>query len=118
MISTPEMSGRVNRLHEALVRVLETHGVAGATALSGITATARIAVSHRKGLIGAPRRPILLVIENEAKLRAVLPTLDRWSPKGATPSDQSGHPTLLIVANMTNRRRFSQRDKPTAHVRQ
>ena len=64
-------------LHEALVRVLETHGVAGATALSGITGYGAHRGVHRKGLIGAPRdEPIaLLVIEHEAKLRAVLPTL-------------------------------------------
>ena len=64
-------------LHEALVRVLEAHGVAGVTALSGITGYGVHRGVHRRGLIGRPRdAPIaLIVIDNEARLRTLLPTL-------------------------------------------
>ena len=41
-------------LHEALVRVLEDHGIAGATVFPGSWGTARIARVHQKGLIGPP----------------------------------------------------------------
>jgi uncharacterized protein len=64
-------------LKEALVRVLEEHGVAGATLLQGITGYGAHRGVHRKGLIGAPHDEsvALLVIENETKLRATLPIL-------------------------------------------
>jgi len=64
-------------LQDALVRVLEQHGVAGATVLPGVSGYGAHRGVHRRGLIGAPRdEPVaLLVIENEAKLRAVLPIL-------------------------------------------
>jgi uncharacterized protein len=64
-------------LVEALVRVLESHGIAGATVLRGAIGYGAHRGVHRKGLIGAPhdKRVALLVIENDAKLRAVLPIL-------------------------------------------
>jgi PII-like signaling protein len=64
-------------LHEALVGVLEAHGIAGATVIPGIMGYGAHRGVHRKGLIGAPHdKPVILVvIENEAKLRAALPTL-------------------------------------------
>lgn len=64
-------------LSDAIVRVLEDHGIAGATVLPGLTGYGAHRGVHRKGLIGQPHdKPIaLLVIENEAKLRSVLPTI-------------------------------------------
>ena len=64
-------------LHEALVGVLEDHGIAGATVIPGIMGYGAHRGVHHRGLIGAPHdKPvILLVIEHEAKLRAALPTL-------------------------------------------
>jgi PII-like signaling protein len=64
-------------LDEALVRVLESHGIAGATVLAGVMGYGTHRGVHRKGLIGEPHdKPVaLLVIENEAKLRAALPIL-------------------------------------------
>jgi PII-like signaling protein len=71
-------------LHEALVRVLEEHGVAGATVLQGIAGYGAHRGVHRKGLIGAPHdEPVaLLVIENETKLRAALPILRSMVAEG------------------------------------
>jgi PII-like signaling protein len=64
-------------LHEALVRALEAHGIAGVTVLTGIAGYGAHRGIHRKGLIGLPHdNPnALIVIDNEAKLRAVLPTI-------------------------------------------
>ena len=64
-------------LQEALVRVLEAHGIAGATVLSGITGYGAHRGVHRKGLIGVPhdKPAVMIVIDSEAKLRGVLPTI-------------------------------------------
>ena len=64
-------------LDEALVHVLEAHGIAGATVLPGLAGYGAHRGVHRKGLISEPHdKPVtLLVIENESKLRAALPTL-------------------------------------------
>ena len=64
-------------LHEALVRVLEDHAVAGATVLHGVTGFGAHRGVHRRGLIGAPHdEPMaLFVVENEQKLREALPVL-------------------------------------------
>ena len=64
-------------LHEALVRVLEAHGIAGATVLSGVTGFGAHRGVHRKGLIGLPhdKPAVVIVIDSEAKLRGVLPTI-------------------------------------------
>ncbi|MGE4222295.1 MAG: DUF190 domain-containing protein [Vicinamibacterales bacterium] len=72
-------------LYEAIIRVLESHNIAGVTVLSGLAGYGAHRASHRKGLmIGAPHdRPIvLLVAENDAKLRAVLPTVRSMIPEG------------------------------------
>ena len=64
-------------LHEALMRVLEVHGVAGVTVLQGVTGYGAHHAVHRKGLIDLPHdKPVaVVVIDNEATLRAVLPTM-------------------------------------------
>jgi PII-like signaling protein len=64
-------------LHEAIVRVLETHGIAGVTVLQGLTGFGAHRAVHRRGLIGLPhdKPTAMLIVENEAKLRAVLPTI-------------------------------------------
>jgi hypothetical protein len=64
-------------LDEALVRVLERHGIAGATVLRGVMGYGAYRGVHQKGMIGEPHHKpaTLLVMENEAKLRAVLPIL-------------------------------------------
>jgi PII-like signaling protein len=65
------------RLDEALVRVLELHGIAGATVVPGVMGYGAHRTVHQKGLIGQPHdKPVtLLVIENETKLRRALPVL-------------------------------------------
>ena len=64
-------------LHEALVSVLEEHGIAGATALHGVMGYGTHRGVHRRGLIGPPHdEPMtLVVVESERKLREALPTL-------------------------------------------
>jgi uncharacterized protein len=71
-------------LHDALVRVLEAHGIAGATVLSGITGFGAHRGVHRKGLIGLPhdKPAVVLVIENESKLRELIPTLRSMIAEG------------------------------------
>jgi uncharacterized protein len=62
-------------LHEAIVRVLQAEGIAGVTVLQGLTGFGAHRAVHRRGLIGRPhdKPTAIVVIENEAKLRAVLP---------------------------------------------
>ena len=64
-------------LHEALVRVLESHGIAGATVLQGLTGYGAHRAVHHKGLIGLPhdRPTAIFVVDSEATLREVLPTI-------------------------------------------
>jgi PII-like signaling protein len=64
-------------LHEALGRVLEAHGIAGVTVLEGVTGFGAHRAVHRRGLIGLPhdKPTAIVIIENEAKLRALLPTI-------------------------------------------
>jgi PII-like signaling protein len=71
-------------LHEALVGVLEAHGIAGATVIPGIMGYGAHRGVRRMGLIRAPHdKPMLLfVIENDAKLRAALPTLRSMVAEG------------------------------------
>jgi hypothetical protein len=71
-------------LHEALVRVLEAHGVAGASVFTGVGGYGAHRRVHRKGLIGFPRdKPAaVLVIDSEASIRAVLPTIRRMVAQG------------------------------------
>jgi PII-like signaling protein len=71
-------------LHEAILRVLETHGIAGVTVLQGVTGFGAHRAVHRRGLIGLPvdKPTVILVIENEVKLRAVLPTIRSMIEEG------------------------------------
>ena len=64
-------------LHEAIVRVLEQEGIAGATVLSGIMGYGIHRRIHRKGLLGvSDDKPLTIaVIDNEQKLRDVLPAI-------------------------------------------
>lgn len=64
-------------LHEAIVRVLEQNGIAGATVFSGIMGYGIHHRIHRRGLLGvADDKPLSIVaIDSEDKLRMVLPTL-------------------------------------------
>ena len=62
-------------LHEAIVRMLENRGVAGATVWSGIMGYGESRQVHRTGLFGDERPIIISVIDSEPKIRAVLPQL-------------------------------------------
>ena len=64
-------------LAEAIVRVLAEHGVSGATVMSGVMGYGVHRRIHRKGLFGiSDDKPnMLVIIENEQKLRAVLPVV-------------------------------------------
>jgi PII-like signaling protein len=64
-------------LHEAIVRVLEQNGIAGATVLSGIVGYGVHRRIHRKGLLGvSDDKPLTIaVVDNEKKVRDVLPTI-------------------------------------------
>src|SRR5262245_14000850 len=64
-------------LHEAIVNVLAQHGIAGATVLSGIMGYGIHRRIHRKGLLGvSDDKPLTIaVIDNEQKLRDVLPAI-------------------------------------------
>ena len=64
-------------LHEAIVRVLEQNGVAGATVLSGIMGYGIHRRIHRRGLLGvSDDKPLTIAaIDNEDKLRNVLPAV-------------------------------------------
>ncbi len=64
-------------LHEAIVRVLEQSGIAGATVLSGIMGYGIHRRIHHKGLLGvSDDKPLTIAaIDNEKKLRDVLPLI-------------------------------------------
>ena len=64
-------------LHTAIVRVLEQNGIAGATVLSGIMGYGIHRHIHRRGLLGvSDDKPLTIaVIDNEDKLRSVLPII-------------------------------------------
>jgi uncharacterized protein len=61
-------------LHEAIVRVLEQNGIAGATVLSGIMGYGIHRRIHRRGLLGvSDDKPLTIAaIDSEDKLRTVL----------------------------------------------
>jgi PII-like signaling protein len=71
-------------LHEAIVRVLERHEIAGATVLTGIMGYGVHRRIHRKRLLGASDdRPVtIFVVDNEAKLRNVLPVIQPMVREG------------------------------------
>jgi PII-like signaling protein len=64
-------------LHEALVRVLEAQDTAGVTVFQGLTGYGAHRGVHRQGLIGLPhdKPTAMVVIDSEAKLRALLPAI-------------------------------------------
>ncbi len=64
-------------LYEAIVRVLERQGLAGATVASGIMGYGRHRQIHRKGLFGmSDEKPVtILCIDDEKKIEAVLPAI-------------------------------------------
>jgi PII-like signaling protein len=61
-------------LHEAIVRLLEQNGIAGATVLSGIMGYGIHRRIHRRGLLGvSDDKPLTIAaIDSEDKLRTVL----------------------------------------------
>ena len=71
-------------LYEAVVESLMQAGVSGATVHSGIMGFGANRQIHRKRLFGVTdERPVTItVIENEAKLRAVLPKLQTMVKEG------------------------------------
>jgi uncharacterized protein len=71
-------------LSEAIVQVMERNGLAGATVLEGIMGFGVHRRVHRKGLFGIPdEKPIAIIaIDEEFKLRSVLPTLQSMVTEG------------------------------------
>jgi PII-like signaling protein len=65
------------RLYSAIVRKLHRNGIAGATVLGGVMGYGVHRRIHKKGLFGvSDERPILvLAVDEEEKLRAVLPII-------------------------------------------
>jgi len=65
------------RLYEVIVRLLHKRSIAGATVLTGLMGYGRHRRIHKKGLLGiSDERPVLiLAIDQEDRLRAVLPDL-------------------------------------------
>jgi hypothetical protein len=62
-------------LHEAIVRMFEKRGIAGATVWNGIMGYGESRQVHRTGLFGDQRPVIISVIDSEKSIRAVLPEL-------------------------------------------
>ncbi|MCC7156761.1 MAG: DUF190 domain-containing protein [Bryobacterales bacterium] len=64
-------------LHDAIVRVLERHGLAGASVYTGIMGFGRHRRIHSKGLFGmVDSKPVTVVcIDDEEKIMAVLPII-------------------------------------------
>lgn len=64
-------------LYEAVVRVLLEHQIAGATVLRGLIGFGAARYLREAGLFGvSPDRPItVLCVDEEAKLRAVMPAI-------------------------------------------
>ena len=71
-------------LYEAIVESLLQSGVSGATVHSGIMGFGANRHLHRKSLFGVTdERPVTItVVENEAKLRLVLPRLQTMVKEG------------------------------------
>ncbi len=64
-------------LYEAIVRKMHRQGILGATVLGGIMGYGVHRRIHKRGLLGvSDERPIvILAIDEEAKLRAILPII-------------------------------------------
>jgi uncharacterized protein len=65
------------KLYQAIVRRLEKYGIAGATVIPGVVGYGRHRRIHSPGLFGVTsEKPItVIVIDEEAKIRAVLPKI-------------------------------------------
>ena len=61
-------------LYEVLVRLMHKRGVAGASAVSGITGFGAAGQIHRKGLFGvSDEKPIIIVaVDSEEKIREAI----------------------------------------------
>ena len=72
------------RLYEAIVRKLHKQGILGATVLQGVMGYGVHRRIHKKGLLGvSDERPIvILAIDEEEKLRAVLPIITPMIKEG------------------------------------
>lgn len=62
-------------LHEAIIRMLEKRGIAGATVWNGIMGYGASRQVHRRGLFGDERPITITVVDSEDKIRAILPSL-------------------------------------------
>ena len=71
-------------LYEAIVEKLVESGIDGATVHSGIMGFGANRRPHKKGLFGVTDdRPVtILVVDNEARLRAVLPAIKDMVKEG------------------------------------
>ena len=65
------------KLYEAIVRVLEHAGLAGATVNSGLMGYGKHRRIHRRGLFGvSDDKPVTIIaVDTEEKIRAVLPQI-------------------------------------------
>lgn len=63
-------------LHDAVVRALDAHGIAGGTVLHGVTGYGAHHAVRRRGPIGPPQNKptVILIVENAKTLRGVRPT--------------------------------------------
>ena len=62
-------------LHEAIVRMLEKRGIAGATVWNGVMGYGASRQFHHTGLFGDQKPVIITAIDSEETIRAVLPEL-------------------------------------------
>jgi uncharacterized protein len=71
-------------LYEAIVRLLQARGLAGATVWNGQMGFGANQEIHRRGLFGiADEKPVIVAaIDSEAGIRAVLPELLSMVPEG------------------------------------
>lgn len=71
-------------LYEAIVRRLFEHGIAGATVQHGIMGYGATHRLHQKRLFGiADDRPVTIsVIDNETRIREILPTIRQMVTEG------------------------------------
>ena len=62
------------RLYEVIVRLMHKHGLAGATAVGGITGFGLAGRIHRKGIFGvSDEKPIVIVaIDSESKVKEAI----------------------------------------------
>jgi uncharacterized protein len=85
------------RLHEAIVRLLHKHGIAGATAISGMTGFGAHGRIHRRGLFGvSDEKPIVIIaIDSEPKIREAVESITPLIREGLI----AVHDTEIYVAD-------------------